>query len=254
VNAACKLALAKTTDVDNSARRNQLITEHLPLVRTIALSIWRSVPPHVELDDLIHAGTMGLFDAATKYCEEKQTAFRTYAQYRIRGAILDSLRSADCASRDLRRRYKKVQMTVQELAASFGRTPCESEIAEALGIDCTQLRIWNVEFRRLAPAQSRTGEEANPVETEIPASPAQSPDGIFARQEMQRKLKLAMISLPVRHREVVELYYEGDRTMREIGEILGVNESRISQIHKSALCRMQKTLRESGVTSSLAFC
>lgn len=254
MNAACKLAPAKTT-VDENARRDQLINEHVGLVRTIALSIRKSVPVHVELDDLVHAGMMGLFDAATKYCEEKQTAFRTYAQYRIRGAILDSLRRADCASRDLRKRFKQVQAAVQRLMATLERTPTESEVAEALGIDCALLRAWNVEFRTLAPAMPKAaGPEPNSIEFDIPAGPAQDPDRIFTRQEMHRKLKLAMVSLPVRHREVVELYYEGDRTMREIGEILGVNESRISQIHKAALCRMQKTLCESGITSSFAFC
>jgi RNA polymerase sigma factor for flagellar operon FliA len=253
VTAACRLAPI-TQNADQNFSREQLISEHIDLVKTIALSIQRSIPAHVELDDLIHSGMAGLFDAALKYSEEKETSFRTYAQYRIRGAILDGLRRVDSASRDLRKRFKKVQAATQSLSNRLGRTPAESELAAALGIDCSELRAWNLEFRALPQQTARTRDEQEAPAAEIAAAPAQHPDQIFARHQLQLKLKLAMLSLPVRHREVVELYYEGERTMREIGEIMGVNESRISQIHKAALSRMQKTLSASGVTSCSAFC
>ncbi len=253
MTAACRLAPA-TPNTDQNVRREQLISEHIDLVKTIALSIQKSIPAHVELDDLIHSGMAGLFDAATKYSEEKETSFRTYAQYRIRGAILDGLRRLDCASRDLRKRFKKVQAAIQSLTNQLGRTPAESEIAATLGIECSELRAWNVDFRALAPSTPRTRDEQDSPAPEAPATPAHNPDQIFARHQLRLKLKVAMLSLPVRHREVVELYYEGERTMREIGEIMGVNESRISQIHKSALSQMQKTLSANGMTSCAAFC
>ena len=253
--AACKLAPAKPI-VDEKVRRDELVTDHLPLVRAIALSMQKSLPVHIELDDLIHAGVMGLLDAATKYSEEKQVAFRTYAQYRIRGAILDGLRQQDCAPRELRRRFKQVETAGRTLTTILGRSPVESEIAAALGIELSQLMAWRVEFRVLATREARVEKDDASGSTvpDVPAAAADCPDHILGKRELQQKLKLAMLSLPGRHRQVVELYYQGDHTMREIGEKLGVNESRVSQLHKAALCRLQKALAESGVTSSAAFC
>ena len=253
MNAACKLAPAKTVFNEN-ARRDELVTEHLPLVRTIALSMQKSMPVHVDLDDLIHAGTMGLFDAATKYSEEKEVTFRTYAQYRIRGAILDSLRQLDCASRDVRRRLKRVEAATAALRSALGRTPADSEIAASLGIELPLLQRWMNDFRSLVRicALPPAGQEPSSDQAEGPSARTPRPDEVLMRMQLKQKLQLAMASLPGRHREVVQMYYEGDHTMREIGQRLGVNESRVSQIHKAALCRMQKALSESGVRSSAA--
>lgn len=255
MNAACKLAPEKTISNENT-RRDELITEHLPLVRTIAVSMQRSLPVHVDLTDLIHAGTMGLFDAATKYSEEKQVAFRTYAQYRIRGAILDSLRQTDCASRDVRKRLKKVEAATCALRTVLGRTPTESEIAASVGIEPAVLKQWMDDFRSVARivALPPAGQELSSDTVQGPTVTIPRPDQVLMRLELKEKLQLAMATLPGRHREVVQMYYEGDRTMREIGQVLGVNESRVSQIHKAALSRMQKALCESGISSTAALC
>lgn len=255
MNAACRLAVAKTISNEN-ARRDELITEHLPLVRTIALSMQRSMPVHIDLNDLIHAGTMGLFDAATKYSEEKQVTFRTYAQYRIRGAILDSLRQTDCASREVRRRLKKVEAATCALRTVLGRAPTDSEIAASVGIEPAQLKGWMADFRSVARiiALPPVGQEPSSDSVAGPSVTTPRPDQVLMRLELRQKLQLAMATLPGRHREVVHMYYEGDCTMREIGQILGVNESRVSQIHKAALSRMQKALCEKGVSSVAALC
>ena len=118
-----------------NANRDALILEHLSLVRMIASHVQRSVPVHVELDDLIHAGTLGLVDAAEKYQSGKEIAFPAYAKHRIRGAILDSMRQSDWASRDLRKRYKQVDSTRQTLAVTLGREATEEEVAASLGLD-----------------------------------------------------------------------------------------------------------------------
>src|ERR1700730_9249179 len=109
--------------------RDRIILEHLPLVKAIAVRVHENLPVHVDLDDLVHAGVLGLFDAATKYNPEKQVAFSSYAKHRIKGAILDSLRQLDWASRDLRRRHKQVEAATRELASTLQRTPTEAEIA-----------------------------------------------------------------------------------------------------------------------------
>ena len=255
MNAACKLALEKPIAAENS-RRDELIREHMTLVTAIAAGVQKSLPVHVDFDDLAHAGLTGLFDAAVKYRDDKDVAFATYAQYRIRGAILDSLRRMDCASRDVRKRCKQVEAATHEFTAKFQRKPSEAELATAMGVDCRQLREWMVDFRMLgwANTQGRTREDGERPAAEIPAAPMQHPDQIFARRQMTRRLRDAMGSLPKRYQRVLELYYEGDLTMREIGGLLGVNESRISQIHKAALRRMQQILGETGIVSISAFC
>ncbi len=235
-------------------RRDHLILEHLPLVTAIAAHIQKSVPVHLELDDLIHAGVMGLFDAATKYEAEKGVAFPTYAKHRIRGAILDSLRQLDWASRDLRKRHKQMETVTRELSAKLQRDPVPGEIAAAMGLDARRWQTLMVDFRSLglAATQVRAEREEQPV-PETPSTPANCPDHVFAKTELRDKLSSAMETLPKRYRQVVQLYYERELTMKEIGGILGVNESRVSQIHKSALERMHTALDRNGIHSAAAF-
>src|SRR5579885_1670529 len=116
------------------ARRDRIVLEHLPLVKAIAIRVHENLPVHVDLDDLVHAGILGLFDAATKFDPEKQVAFSSYAKHRIKGAILDSLRQLDWASRDLRRRHKQLEAVTRDLASTLQRAPTEAEIAERLGV------------------------------------------------------------------------------------------------------------------------
>src|ERR1700732_2022289 len=114
--------------------RDRIVLEHLPLVKAIAIRVFESLPVHVDLDDLIHAGVMGLFDAVTKYDDTKNVVFHAYAKHRIKGAILDSLRQLDWASRDLRRRHKQVEAVTRDLSAQFERVPTEAEIAAKMGV------------------------------------------------------------------------------------------------------------------------
>lgn len=250
-----KTAPAHSSSQEETARRDDLILEHLSLVTAIAAHVQRSLPVHIELDDLVHAGVMGLFDAATKYQEDKKVAFPAYAKHRIRGAILDSLRQNDWASRDLRKRYKQVETIKAELAVKLKRDPSEAEIAREMGLDSRRWQALMVDFRSLglaAATQSRVERDEQPI-PETPCSPALCPDQVFARSELRGKLMSAIDTLPERYQQVVKLYYDRDMTMKEIGEVLGVNESRVSQIHKSALERMQSVMAGSGITSAAAF-
>src|SRR4051794_2748397 len=145
----------KTARSKNTIRRDELILKHLSLVTAIATRVRESLPVHVELDDLIHAGVMGLFDAATKYEADKQVAFGAYAKHRIKGAILDSLRELDWASRDIRRRQKQLEQTTRELTAKLNRVPTDAEIANEMGIGPARWRQLSVELRNLSMAATQ---------------------------------------------------------------------------------------------------
>jgi RNA polymerase sigma factor FliA len=234
------------------SERDRLVLEHLPLVRAIAVRVYESLPVHVDLDDLIHAGVMGLFDAASKYNEDKQVTFRAYAKHRIKGAILDSLREMDWASRDLRKRHKQLEMVTRELAAAMQRTPTEAEIADKMGMDVTRWRQVAVELRMvgLLSGSTRAEESENQSAPDFPAGVDLNPDVLTGQRELRSVLSTAMKTLPERYQTVIGLYYVGGKTMREIGDTMGINESRVSQIHRAALDKMSVNLQASGIHSA----
>ncbi len=236
-------------------RRDRVVMENLPLVKAIALRVHESLPVHVEIDDLVHAGILGLFDAATKYNPDKQVVFSSYAKHRIKGAILDSLRQLDWASRDLRRRHKQVEQVTRDLFTTLQRQPTEEELAAKLGVDVTRWRQMAIDLRNvgLVSASSRAPENEDLPAPEFPSRPETQPDSMCAREQMKEKLDIAMSVLPERYKKVVNLYYNNEMTMKEIGGLLGINESRVSQIHKSALEKMAVVLQSNGISSSHAF-
>src|SRR5438132_3998264 len=235
--------------------RDRIVLDHLALVRAIAVRVHENLPVHVDLDDLVHAGILGLFDAATKYDPEKKVIFHSYAKHRIKGAILDSLRQLDWASRDLRRRHKQVEAATRDLSAKFERPPTEAEIAEKMGVEVERWRQMVVELRTvgLISASGRGNEHENGAAPEFPAKQEFQPDSICAKEELREMLMGAMKTLPERYQKVVMLYYTNDMTMKEIGNVLGINESRVSQIHKTALEKMAIALQSAGIHSSGAF-
>jgi RNA polymerase sigma factor FliA len=240
---------------ERKSRRDQAVLENLPLVKAIAARVHASLPVHVDMDDLVHAGIMGLFDAADKFDPHKQVAFPAYAKHRIRGAILDSLRQLDWASRDMRRRRRQEETATYDLTVRLKRAPTEAEVAERLGLQLDRWRAMRLELQSagLVSASARPGENQDLPAPDFPGDPESRPDSICAREQMRAFLGDAMRKLPERYRKVVLLYYTRELTMKEIGGILGVNESRVSQIHKSALGKMALALQASGITSSQAF-
>jgi len=235
--------------------RDRIVLDHLPLVKAIAVRVHENLPVHVDLDDLIHAGILGLFDAASKYDAEKKVVFHSYAKHRIKGAILDSLRQLDWASRDLRRRHKQVEAVTRDLSAQLERVPTEAEIAAKMGVDLERWRQMVVELRTvgLISASGRGNDRDNAAAPEFPAKQEFQPDNICAHEELREMLMSAMKTLPERYQKVVVLYYTNDLTMKEIGGLLGINESRVSQIHKIALEKMAVVLQSAGIHSSGAF-
>ncbi len=237
------------------ARRDRVVLEHLPLVRAIAVRVHENLPVHVDLDDLVHAGILGLFDAASKFNPEKQVVFSSYAKHRIKGAILDSLRQLDWASRDLRRRHKQVEAVTRDLAAELQRNPTEAEIAAKLGVEVDRWRQMMVDLRNvgLISASSRASDQEELPAPDFPSKPETQPDNMCSHEQLRSALGIAMKTLPERYQKVVMLYYTNEMTMKEIGGVLGINESRVSQIHKAALEKMQVVLQSNGICGTTAF-
>jgi RNA polymerase sigma factor for flagellar operon FliA len=243
----------RRTRQDNNEQRDEIVLNHLPLVKAIAIRVHENLPVHVDLDDLIHAGVMGLFDAVEKYEADKNVAFHAYAKHRIKGAILDSLRQMDWASRDLRRRQKQVESITRELSSKLGRNPHETEVAEQMGVGMDRWRRMQIELRTVGVVSATSSGDSDRERTEdFAATPDYQPDRMCERRQLATKLAHAIGSLPARYRKVVFLYYTNDLTMKQIGEALGVNESRISQIHKTALKRMAGVLENQGIRSAAA--
>jgi RNA polymerase sigma factor FliA len=235
--------------------RDRIVLDHLPLVKAIAVRVHENLPVHVDLDDLIHAGVLGLFDAASKYNPDKKVVFHSYAKHRIKGAILDSLRQLDWASRDLRRRHKQVEAVTRDLSAQLERAPTESELADKMGVNVGRWRQMVVELRTvgLISASGRGNDRENTQAPEFPEKQEFQPDSMCAKEQLKALLMTAMKTLPERYQRVVVLYYTNDLTMKEIGGMLGINESRVSQIHKTALEKMATVLQANGIHSSGAF-
>ncbi len=241
---------------DKRGRRDELILKHLPLVRAIANRVRENLPVQVELDDLVHAGILGLFDAVDKYDPRKKVVFHLYAKHRIRGAILDSLRQLDWASRDLRKRFKSIESTTQRLAQTLGRLPSEAEVASSLGISEERFRKQTQELFSAGLTAGQPHRVEKPDHTsfaETSQSSDQRPDELFSNHQLRGVLNRAIETLPPRYQRVIKLYYDQDRTMKQIGNELGVNESRVSQIHKTALEKLGSALRAGGYSSPTVF-
>ena len=250
---APRVSTRRTNGIGNTVR-DQIVLDHLPLVKAIAVRVHENLPVHVDLDDLVHAGVLGLFDAANKYNPDKKVVFHSYAKYRIKGAILDSLRQLDWASRDLRKRQKMVEAITRELCDKLKRTPTEAEIAQKMGVGVDRWRRMVLELRTVGlMSASSYGSDRDSTNTpEFPASHESQPDNMCAREQLRHVLSVAVKTLPERYQKVVLLYYTKELTMREIGGIMGINESRVSQIHKTALEKMATALHSAGIHSTHA--
>lgn len=230
-----------------SGERERLLLEHLPIVRCVAGRIHRRVPPYVDLEDLVSAGVVGLMDASAKFDPARKVQFRSYAQFRIRGAILDSLRTFDWSPRDLRRKGRAVQESIRTLTARLGRPPAEGEVAKEMGmaIEEHQQLMSDLKGLEIGTLHSERNEESGEYELAHVAGRADE-DPLFCclREELEARLAYAIAQLPERERLVMTLYYFEELTMREIGFALGVVESRVSQVHAAAVRHLREELWE----------
>jgi RNA polymerase sigma factor FliA len=228
--------------------RERIMLEHMPAVRWIARRIHERLPQHVDMEDLVSAGTVGLLDAFRKFDPGKKVQFRSYAQFRIRGAILDSLRTLDWSPRDLRRKGRAVEEAIRQLTARSGRAPSEPEVARELGLelDAYQQLLGELKGLEIGTLHLERSEDSGEEELAYVPNAAEGDDPLFRclRGEMRERLAAAIEQLPERERLVVTLYYYEEMTMKEIGLALGVVESRVSQIHSSAVAHLRVHLQD----------
>jgi RNA polymerase sigma factor for flagellar operon FliA len=233
----------------NEEERERLLMEQLPQVKYIARRIHERLPQHVSLEDLVHSGVVGLIDALNKFDACKHVQFASYAKHRIRGAILDSLRELDWGPRELRRKARMLDQAHAKLHAALGRSASEQEIADVMGLELAELQhllgeIDSLEISSFSVESAEDGRDADLSE----AVPAPEEDNPFQRcldSEMRKLLIDALVGLPERERQVLTLYYYEELTMKEVGAVLGVGESRVSQIHSLAMSRLRSRMSSS---------
>ncbi len=246
---------AATMDAMTPADRDHLLLEHLPTVRYLARRIHERLPQHVELDDLISAGVVGLIDAFSKFDHGKQVQFKSYAQFRIRGAILDSLRTLDWSPRELRRKGRAVEEAIRASTQRLGRAPTEPEVAKEMNVSLAdyQALLGELKGLEIGSLHMERSEDSGDEELSYIPGPAED-DPLFRclKGEMKQRLTDAIDELPEKERMVLTLYYYEELTMKEIGLTLGVVESRVSQIHSSAVVRLRSSLRSLASGGKLA--
>ena len=259
-----------------TGRQQELVSSHLYLVGIVACCIQRglNLPAHVQFSELEAAGNYGLVDASTRYDETKPVQFRAYAKWRIKGAIFDWLREQDWLSRDVRRGKKAVDRAFEDLRQQLQRDPDDDELASKLGMTVERWRFVRLTFAYGTPVsgseivvKSRGGiaalkpDYSDGAEQHPGSSPAigfgaessLSTSRMFRNVEMAELIGAAVRTLPERYREIIRLYYSEELSMKEIGDRLGVGESRVSQVHQSALNKMRAQLAKQGIPSLQAF-
>lgn len=230
----------------NEEERQRLIAAHLSQVRYIAGRIYHHLPRHVAFEDLVNAGVVGLLDAIEKFDPCKHVQLSSYAKFRIRGAILDSLREMDWSPRDLRRQARQVQQARASLQLELGRDPTEAELAHELEIPLRELQkllneIHSLQVVSAHPVSTEDGKEAGEC---LPANREKGPLAEYLRSESKDLLAHAIQELPERERRVLTLYYFEELTMKEAGAVMGIGESRVSQIHSAAVARLRGRMAE----------
>ncbi len=228
--------------------RERILMEQLPQVKSIARRIHERLPRHVPLEDLVHAGVLGLMDALQKFDQGKHVQFSSYAKFRIRGAILDSLRELDWSPRELRRKARLLEETSLQLSAKLGRAPGEGEMAAELGLELSAFQhllgeIKGLEIGSFHVESSHDGGDEDLCEY-LPDDPDDTPYHRCLESEMKQMLSKVIGELPEKERQVMALYYYEELTMKEVGVALGVGESRVSQIHSMAIVRLRARMSE----------
>lgn len=234
----------------SNTERDELILEHLPQIKYIAQRISTKLPSHVELNDLVSAGVLGLLDAIDKFDESRGVKFKTYAELRIKGAILDSLRNLDWAPRSLRKKSKDLEKVYRELEQRMGRPATDKEVCDEMDITLEEFYelVDQIKGLNLGSFQELTNQDddnnGEPLMKYVPDAPHMDPFFVFHKTEIKGILATAIDTLPKKERLVVSLYYFDELTMKEIGKVLGVNESRVSQLHTKAMLRLRTKLKK----------
>ena len=240
-----------TPDALSENERERLILEHLPQVRLIARRIQERLPENVSLDDLISTGVIGLISAIDHFDPTHNVKLKTYAEYKIRGAILDSLRGLDWAPRQKRRQAKQIEAAVAAAEQRLQRTPGEEDVAEQLGISIGEYHEWLVEIRGLniASLEYAGSEDGKDLLQYIPEGGERLPSMLLERSELERLLAKGINDIPAIEQTVLSLYYKEELTLREIAQVVKLHESRISQLKSQAILRLRSHMTEQWPTT-----
>ncbi|MGE0445004.1 MAG: sigma-70 family RNA polymerase sigma factor [Vicinamibacterales bacterium] len=228
--------------------RNDLVLQHAALVRSMALRLARRLPSQVDVSELVSVGMLGLIDAAGRYKNSLGVPFDAFARRRVHGAMLDALRDLDWAPRSLRRLRRDVDAAFAMLRREHGREPEEAEIAAAMGLTLEEYEQALEQLRTLDIGQARQVDatrEDGSSRLELTIDPSDGPGVQLERRELRDHLARAIQQLPERERQVIALYYDQELTLAEAGAVIGVSESRVSQLRSQAIARLRTQLRES---------
>jgi RNA polymerase sigma factor for flagellar operon FliA len=237
---------AETEAVSRPKSRDELILEHLPQVKLIAKRMQKSLPASMNLDDLISSGVVGLIAAVDRYDPKQEVKLKTYAEYKIRGAILDSLRMTDWAPREKRKRARLIEAATSDLEKALCRTPCEEEVASKLGLPVNEYQQWLRETHGLAIGSldtPGTQENGKDLLSYLSASMEEWPSELFEQAELKRLLTDCIESMPQVERTVLSLYFYKEMTLRDIAKTVDLHESRISQLKSKAISRLKAHLQ-----------
>jgi RNA polymerase sigma factor for flagellar operon FliA len=241
------LTVSSSSAAGATQEREKLILENLPQVKLIASRIHEKLPQSVSLEDLVSSGIIGLITAIDNFDPRLNVKLKTYAEYKIRGAILDSLRNLDWAPRNKRRKAKLIEAAILMAEKKHNRTPSEEEIAGELAITLEEYHGWLVEVRavnlaRLEQAGSSDGEPIDALRF-LSDDEEQWPSNLLERSELEKLISVALDRMPRLERTILTLYYYEDLTLRQIAEVVKLHETRVSQLKSQAILRLRTYLR-----------
>ena len=229
------------TKQSRESLEEKLIVSHLPLVKHIAHRLVSHAGDSVDFEDMVSAGTVGLVKAAKSFDRSKDVAFKTYAYIRIKGAIIDELRSISFVPSGVYQQIKKIEAAYSQLTSKNGNPPSDEALAKHLNLPVAKMYHYLEEARKqnfISMNKLGAGSDDEENKQFVPASSIESPDQQLERKELLEQLTQAIISLPKRDREMIILYYQRNLTMKEVAMVLNITESRVSQIHASALFKL----------------
>ncbi|CAG4882168.1 RNA polymerase sigma factor FliA [Georgfuchsia toluolica] len=228
------------------ADKEQQVVQYAPLVKRIAHHMMAKLPASVEVDDIIQAGMMGLLDAVNRYQESLGAQFETYASQRIRGAIIDELRQCDWVPRGVRKNMRRIEAAVSALQQTLKRGPTEQELASYLKVSLAEYQLWLQDARgyQLLYYEDFDGSDDDCFLDRHVVTTQSGPLENLEAENLRELLVEAIDALPEREKLMMSLYYEKDINLREIGEVMGVSESRVCQLHSQAIARLRACMRD----------